>query len=431
MDFLPVWTSPALILFLCTVLLAWGFRNWYLAQCDTVRRHLLFESGKAIHRERLTAIRRLQCIFDRQREIVFQFSDKELISYDILRALKRAVLVVPLAIVAARAATEDKVLGIFDVFSGQPDMAMRLACGVLVMLVFAGTVMIFPRFTAWAVDFMEKGRNGGTRWQANLVVVIFPIMLIYPLQFSGLTKPYAYFLSLSLAISCLWTLPKIKGDLGPEALPLGHAMTRLGLAAGSLIIMLPFYFLFGSFSGLIALVLLLGLIMPLAIAPAVFVALVCADRMLEDVVNTGYGRWRLPGLAMKAVCFAGLSLVLLGLGMALALWLFSALGPANYQPDVMAFLSGLLSERSMGAPFVILAAVTLWPFLAVPVMALADTLIEYSPSKQTARALLFTKDGSEKDIVRALVWAQVTGWAGALLILGLPILLFFVQAGAR
>jgi len=208
MYFLPVSTAPAVSWFLCAILLVWGFRNWYLAESDAVRRNFLIGANNPIYRERQTAIRRLDCIFVRQREVVFQFSDKELISYDILRALKRAVLVVPLAIVAARVATEDKVLGIFDVFSGQPDMQMRAASAVLVMLVFAGTVMIFPRFTAWAADLMAKGRSGATGWQANLVVVMFPVMLLYPLQLSGLTKPYALFLSLTLAVGCLWTLPK-------------------------------------------------------------------------------------------------------------------------------------------------------------------------------------------------------------------------------
>lgn len=414
MNLLPTSFSLPLTWSLCALLAIWGLRLWHLAQIEEARHDVASESGRAAHRERRSVSWRLDRILDRQRHAVFQNSERDLIGYDLLRALQRAFVLIPLACVAARAVTDDRIFGVFEVFSGQPATPDRIGRALLIILVFAATIQSFPRFAGWVTRAFGK---------AN-AVFLFPVVLVFPLQICGMTIPFAMFLGLPLAVCCVWKLPKHKDALPPELLPLGHAAYIFALALLALILLVPLYLTSGAFGGLVAVLLLFGVILPLSVAPAVFLALFTADRMVERVVNSGYGRWGLPGCAVEALVIAGLSLVLLAFGLAFSLWIFAAIGPAAYRPELES-----LTDLSILAPFASLAVVTLLPLLVVPVTGLADTIREHSPAMRKARMVLHRKGAPEADIVQALVWAQFTGWTCALLLLGVPILFLLSKTG--
>lgn len=400
MHLLPVSFSLPLTWCLCALLAIWGLRLWHLAQMAEVRYDISSASRRASHRERRSASWRLDRIIDRQRHAVFQNSESGLIAYDLLRALQRAFVLVPLACVAAKAATDDRIFSVFGVFSGQPATEERMGRALLVILVFAGTIHMFPRFEGWVKKALGKGN----------AVFLFPVLLVFPLQICGMTIPFALFLVLPLAVCCVWRLPRFKDSLPPESLPLGHAAYIFALALMALLLLAPFYLTSGAFGGLLAVVLLLGVILPLSVAPAFFLALVTADRMVERVVNSGYGRWGMTGCGVQALSFAGLSLVLLGFGLAFALWFFAAVGPAAYRPELRS-----LTDLSTLAAFASLAVVTLSPLLVVPLTALADTIREHSFAMRKARMLLSAKAVPEAEVVRALVRAEATGWGGTML----------------
>ena len=380
-------------------------------------------SGRIRNREKRPASKRLETIIDHQRQSVFQCAEAMLVSYALFRAILRAVFAAPLAIIFAKAITDDKILGIFSVLSDQPDPAERIGRCLLVLLMVSGAFLGFSHLAAknkaaTSQPPAKRTRKGETLWL---------VILFLSLNATGLTQPFANYLGFFLICGYIWTLIINKDNLDPEVYPLGLALFQIIFATISVVTLLPFHLMSGSFSGSIAVPLLLGVILPLAIAPAIFIALFSADRMMERLNDSGLGRWGWSGFAVKSMAYAALSLVMLGLGMVLALWLFSAIGPSGYQPNVNSFLSGLLSDWSMGALFWILAAVTLWPHLVLPTMALAYTLVEYSPSQKSARTLLNMKSMSEKAIIRTLIWARITGWSGALLMLGAPIVLLFMQ----
>lgn len=404
---------------LCAVLLGLGLRPALRVVTQDVRRDIWLirgpTAGSAAHR--VTHLCRT--LFDRNHQNV----DLGLIGFALSKALRRASLAVPLAVIAAKTLTDDRVLGLFALFRDQPQAAERAGRSLLVLLVLALVVLGWMQFAAWLDRVAAGGSQGWLRRNVRSVALPGCVAVLWMM---GLTPGFLLFLMIGLAVACFMTTPEARDKAEPEILPALHAALNLACAAGLAAVLLPLHLTGWTVGGLLAVTLHLAILLPLAVLPAVFVVQAGMDRQVARIAQTGPGRLGLAGEVARTAALAALGLGLLAAGLAAGLWLAAWMGPAGWRPDLAALQAGLWTDPALGGPLWVLAVVTLWPVLAVVAEVLASAVAHRSPPWRRARALAAAGAPAEA-VEAALIRARVTGWAVAAMLLCLP--LIWLMAG--
>lgn len=409
MHLLPPSLSLPLTWGLCALLAAFLFRGWFRAAVKRTLNEVKWENS-ALHRMAERSARgRLDHLLHLLRERVFHLCDAPLTGYAMFRAVLRALIAVPLAIIAAKVATDDAVFGVFLVLREQPEAVERVGRCLLILLLYAALVTGFPRYDAW---FNGLIRQAGAGRRAKLLRNLRQMTLAGVVMAFFLTGVTAGFLLFLVVMTLVGAVMAAKGasNVEPEHVPLLHTALQAALVLGCLAVFLGIHLVWTPVGGFIAVALLPGLILPLAVAPALFVALAGADHLVHRIMDRGLGFAR---VAAWWVGSALASLALLAAGLAAGLWLGSIVLPANYRPDLQALWAGLWSDPAMGGPIWILAAVTVWPLVAIPVEGLAREVAHRSPLRRRALTLLGAKARAEA-VAQRLVWAEVTGWGAVL-----------------
>lgn len=403
MHLLPDSLAWPLIWALCALLLGLGLRATLRDLAQDVRRDIWLIRGPVAGSAARRVTHLCGTLFERNHQNV----DLGLIGFALSKALRRASLAVPLTVIASKALTDAPVLGLFAVFSDQPQAAERAGRTLLVLLVLALVVLGWTRFAAWLDRVAAGGSQGWLR--RNLRSLALP-GCVAALWMMGLTPGFLLLLAIGLTVACFMTTPEARDRAEPEMLPVLHAALNLACAAGLVAVLMPLHLLGWTVGGLLAVALHLGILLPLAVLPAVLVVQAGMDRQVARIAQAGPGRL---GLAVEVARIAGLAVLGLGVlavGLAAGLWLAAWLGPEGWRPDLAALRAGLWTDPALGGPLWVLAAVTLWPVLAAMAEVLAAEVAQHSPPWRRARALVAAEAPAEA-VEAALMRARVTGWA--------------------
>lgn len=305
-------------------------------------------------------------------------------------------------------------LGVFAVFRDDPGAAERWGRCLLALLCLATAVRLAPRIHAWTL-------RSGDGWPGGRVRHLLWAVPVLALHLLGLTAPMILLLGVMLLVAIVMSLPETQRNADPEVAPLVHAGLQTAAALALLAILVPLHLIVTPHSGFVAALPVPGLLLPLAVAPALFVTLHGAGRLVVGVVHHGRGTFGFAGVALRAIGTAMAGLALLAAGLTAALWLASLLAPAGYRPDPVAPWAGLWTDPAYGPLLAILAGVAVPPLLAIPVEGLAREIALLSPQHRRARALVAA--GAPLDrIASAAMRARLPGWAGGAVLTGLPLL---------
>lgn len=421
MHLLPPSISLPLTWVLCALLAIFLLSGWYRSRI----KDLLYLLNRESTRSRLGAKgsfrERLDGLFDQLRKRVFGLPDAPLTGYAMFRAVQRALIVVPLAIIAAKGGTEDAVFGVFGVLRDDPHAVERVGRCLLILLLCAAMVRGFPTYDAWFDGMIQRAGTGRRRALLRNLRQLTLAWIAVAFLLTGVTAAFLLFLLLTTIVGA-YMVAKGAARVEPEHAPLMHAFLQAAVVGASLVVLLAIHLVLAPMGGLIAVALLLGLVLPLAVAPALFVALAGADHLVCRIVDRGLALiWAVAWWIGSAVA----SLALLAVGLAAGMWVGSVLLPASHRPDLQALWTGLLSDPAMGGPLWIVAAVTVLPLVAIPVEALARDVAHRSPQRQQALTLLGAKAPAEV-VAQRLVWADVVGWG--IVLSGLWVLLLGLVA---
>ena len=174
--------------------------------------------------------------------------------------------------------------------------------------------------------------------------------------------------------------------------------------------------------GFVAILLMLGFLLPLASAPADFAAFVITRLVVERVSDRAPGPWGLAGHALLAFAGAGFSLLLLAAGLWVVLWLYALVAPAGYGFDPAAWWAAIRADPWLGWPVWVLAALKFLPFFTVLAQVLAVGASHRSAAMRQAVQMLASGAPAAAP-ARLLLRARLAGWLAAGLVLGLPLVL--------
>jgi hypothetical protein len=419
MHLLPDPLAALLTWALCALLLGLALRDWIRAQV-AFPGHLVLQARRHLQWPDRTATGRWRGMVNDVHERNGQLYGEDLTIFSLSRCLRGAMLAAPFALIAAKALTGERVLGLFAVFRDDPGAVERVGRCLLVVLVFAAAVRGFPRLDAW----LDRTAARGGRWP--MVRALFWVALFLPFVLVGLTSPLVVFFGLMVLVAGFMSIPSTSARMEEEYIPFVHAGIQAVASGAILAVLVPLHLLGKPLGGYVAVALMAGLLLPLAVAPALFVTLRGAGALIYDAAHGNFG----ARAALRAAGHALLGLGLLAAGLTAALWLSAVLAPAGYRPDLSAIRAGLWSDPALAGAIWVLAGVVLLPLLAIPAEGVAREIIYHSPQLRRATAMVAARAPSTS-VVRAMVAAYVLGWGGTMLLLGLPALALAVAWAGR
>lgn len=421
MTLLPAAIAIPVTWMLCFLLIWAFFRQWYLEQVNRTKSDIVWWHTSEAGPPKLSFSERLFQLVIANHERNYRLSEGDLTIYAAGRAVKRAIIAAPLAIITTKAMTNDTVFGIFAVFRDQPGMAERLGRCLLIVLFFVAVVTFWHRIEKWSNDFVSNAGSGvRARIQRKIgsPVLFLMVMALYAL---GLTPALILILTIILFVTVFFSDQVRQSNLGPEEAPIRLGGVYMLVMAGLLVTLLVLNLVGLPLAGFVAAVLLLGVILPVACAPAGFVVIAGTDRLIERIVDSGK-----LNVMMAPVTIALLGVGALAIGLGGGLSLYAALAPEAYSLNLLSAWEGMLSDPAYAWPVLVLVLITLITPLGILIEGIAREVIYHS--KAWHRAVALVESGIKDDATAiAFVHARMAGYSITGLLIGLPV---FVLAAA-
>ncbi|MCU0803363.1 MAG: hypothetical protein MUD11_16665 [Rhodobacteraceae bacterium] len=407
MTFLPTAISLPLTWGLCLLLTLIGLQQWYASRVAASKLMRVGLTWVSLHpysvHNRLD--HHLGAFYERNGQLVGPI----IVIYAAGRALRRAIVAVPLAVITAKAFTEEKVLGLFTVFRDQPEAIERMGRCVLLVLLFAALVWGWDKIAKWSDNsHSKKVKTTPTPPKREKGAPVLPALLVV-LYLIGLTPALVLLLTILFSMSAVWSDVAKNTSSDTETSSLFFAAIYLLAMLGFFAIMLTLHLVIAPMGGFVAAVLLLGIILPLACAPAGMIVTAGTDYMIAESIHKGLGS---PGsIAVKSIlafCIALVGLVALFIGLWVGLSLYAILAPSDFGLDLALMFPTLWSDPSIIWIAVFLCLTTIFTPVSLLLEALAKEITQRNTAWQRVLALDAKRQRNE-ETEAAMVRAEIIG----------------------
>lgn len=418
MTLLPSIISVPLTWGLCVLLAFMGLRHWYLSRVAASKCNSVGSTWISLHPYNLNAW--LYCHVVAFNERNGRLLGSILVIYAAGRALRAAFVAVPIAVITAKAFTDEKVLGFFSVFRDQPEPFEKMGRCVLLVLLFVTLVWGWDKISKWSDTNAAKNiKPASAAPNRQKGAPVLPA-LVLALYFIGLTPALVLILTILFFMTAVWSEVVEKEGYDTETAPFMFAGIYLMCMIGLLAIMLALHLLVVPMSGFIASILLLGIIMPLACAPAGIIVTTGIDHMIAEIADAG--KPSIAALAIKSVLALGIALVgliVLFIGLWVGLAFYALLAPSGYQLNPGLMSPTLWSDSAMLWIILFLGVTTVLTPITLVIEVLAKEMTRRSKAWQSVCASDFTTQQSE-EAAATLLRAEIMGVALTALAMLMP-----------